>query len=482
MVGVAGRSKGCYTCKKRRIKCDEDKPECARCLKAGYKCAGYAKELVIRQSVFASQERCSNSARNSHKVTQNEQEAREIPSSLSLVAFKESIQHAYLFDNFVWSSYGFPWLQMSAEGKFGPLPKLACAGFAQSTFGRHHWQRDLELDGSVQNSRAVIALRGALSQSTNPAFASLLVPVLILLLHSSSTSNRMESQSHLIGLSTVLQHCGPEAFQQPLLQMAFSSCRATLTTVGLLQKKRLFLEQERWRKLPWLEEKSAQDQLVDILVMLPGFLEDKQALASGVVGRKSQALVAKIMHELSSLFYWRWRWGAQHTAAACDLERNVDYGLEPTILPRLLHFASFARASEVSLYNAVLICLLDLLYSLQDCQAVAASVMAIAQETRPATSQTWSRTLQLPDTSGTLRGPSLEIIRAFEYQLCKAQNCRESSLFWLFPIGIASQVMRHDAGVSAWVQHMLNISSITRGYGGRGNAFGFGFYELFKVG
>lgn len=32
---------GCLTCKKRRVKCDEAKPHCARCIKSGHRCAGY---------------------------------------------------------------------------------------------------------------------------------------------------------------------------------------------------------------------------------------------------------------------------------------------------------------------------------------------------------------------------------------------------------------------------------------------------------
>ncbi|KAI8630329.1 hypothetical protein F5Y19DRAFT_60123 [Xylariaceae sp. FL1651] len=32
---------GCLTCKRRRVKCDEAKPSCGRCEKAGYRCAGY---------------------------------------------------------------------------------------------------------------------------------------------------------------------------------------------------------------------------------------------------------------------------------------------------------------------------------------------------------------------------------------------------------------------------------------------------------
>ncbi|KAI0868337.1 hypothetical protein GGS24DRAFT_482738 [Hypoxylon argillaceum] len=32
---------GCLTCKKRKVKCDEAKPACTRCVKSGHRCAGY---------------------------------------------------------------------------------------------------------------------------------------------------------------------------------------------------------------------------------------------------------------------------------------------------------------------------------------------------------------------------------------------------------------------------------------------------------
>ncbi|KIW09847.1 hypothetical protein PV08_11948 [Exophiala spinifera] len=37
---------GCLTCKKRRIKCDEGKPFCQRCLKSNFECGGYAPPKI----------------------------------------------------------------------------------------------------------------------------------------------------------------------------------------------------------------------------------------------------------------------------------------------------------------------------------------------------------------------------------------------------------------------------------------------------
>jgi hypothetical protein len=44
---------GCLTCKKRRVKCDETKPKCLKCLNSDYQCNGYAppKAWVFESSV-----------------------------------------------------------------------------------------------------------------------------------------------------------------------------------------------------------------------------------------------------------------------------------------------------------------------------------------------------------------------------------------------------------------------------------------------
>ncbi|KAJ5669055.1 hypothetical protein N7462_010125 [Penicillium macrosclerotiorum] len=41
MGGIPWQSKGCRTCKRRKIKCDRQEPECGRCIKRGLKCEGY---------------------------------------------------------------------------------------------------------------------------------------------------------------------------------------------------------------------------------------------------------------------------------------------------------------------------------------------------------------------------------------------------------------------------------------------------------
>lgn len=44
---------GCYTCKKRRIKCDEKKPSCQNCLKTNRVCEGYRPKFEFRDGLTA---------------------------------------------------------------------------------------------------------------------------------------------------------------------------------------------------------------------------------------------------------------------------------------------------------------------------------------------------------------------------------------------------------------------------------------------
>ncbi|KAL5089486.1 hypothetical protein Trisim1_005182 [Trichoderma cf. simile WF8] len=43
---------GCGTCKRRKLKCDEGKPECERCVKSGIECLGYGPPKVKTQQTI----------------------------------------------------------------------------------------------------------------------------------------------------------------------------------------------------------------------------------------------------------------------------------------------------------------------------------------------------------------------------------------------------------------------------------------------
>ncbi|KAF4343977.1 hypothetical protein FBEOM_2084 [Fusarium beomiforme] len=47
MVGVPGKSKACSNCRERRLKCDLERPQCARCTRNGRACGGYERPRIF---------------------------------------------------------------------------------------------------------------------------------------------------------------------------------------------------------------------------------------------------------------------------------------------------------------------------------------------------------------------------------------------------------------------------------------------------
>ena len=56
MGGAPWRSKGCNTCRRRKVKCDLQLPFCARCLRGGHHCEGYGRPSKFIVHTFAHDE------------------------------------------------------------------------------------------------------------------------------------------------------------------------------------------------------------------------------------------------------------------------------------------------------------------------------------------------------------------------------------------------------------------------------------------
>lgn len=245
---------------------DEKRPTCARCHKAGYRCDGYQRALEIRNHSFTSDAKMVTSKPKQDRSTDrpmtvafvlNEHASSSaiepgIPQSMSLVAFKDDIEFTYLLDNFVWRTYGTPWLEMSCSGKLGELPLNAARAFAQSVFGKQHHQKSIELQGQARYGHTIRSLSEALNHVARPGSEDLIVSVLLLLMHAvslpvpphnldailtrgqSTAADRQAAMFHVIGLNKVIQSCEPARFARIPLRLAFESARSTLVGTGFL--------------------------------------------------------------------------------------------------------------------------------------------------------------------------------------------------------------------------------------------------------
>jgi hypothetical protein len=109
---------------------------------------------------------------------------------MSLIAFQGDFCFAFMFSNFVWRSYGAPWLDQAAAGKLGSLSLDATKALSEANFGRSNHKPDIELKGVVQYGKCLKTLAGALGSGAVQEGQHLLVPILVLLMHAVGTGSR----------------------------------------------------------------------------------------------------------------------------------------------------------------------------------------------------------------------------------------------------------------------------------------------------
>ena len=419
-----------------------------------------------------------------------------------MIAFKNDMQFAYLFENFVWATYGSPWMQYSALGKMGPLPLAAARAFSQSVFGKHHHRCDIEREGQVTYGATVRELSLELGQVGQPGSESLIVPIMILLMHASTIPDPQAAFFHAKGLMKAMQICGPARFSKVPLRYAFKSCRATLFTIALIARQRTFLELPEWRTIPWSEigcTKTPQNELVDILVFVPGLISDAAQFESGIYSGTATDIVKNVKAQLEILYQWRQDWSSRNPSGAYELSPsqvpNSQARLgQHRVFRKVLCFSSFTAATEICLYvplptvrlllspltpsryNAVLLLLLGILYQFQPPpQSPPISSPSTPLPTTP---------LLLPSSISTLHSPAIEILRIFESQMLSIPSSSNpsSALFWLLPLGLAHKVLEDEPDYCRWIKGMLETSKVTRGYGTGNNEYGFGSYKFPKMG
>jgi len=297
-------------------------------------------------------------------------------------------------------------------------------------------------------------------------------------------------------------------------------------------RQRLFLEHPSWRVKPWALDpaaKSGQHHLLDILVIVPGLLQDHTELERArqgasidgspgpisamlslnprpISGRQSpsnddddlsalhETLCSRIITQLETLYVWWWRWQAANGDVAStsltdaqDPEPNPDATaaaepLHATGAPKQLVFSRFDAAAEIALYNAVLIWLLALVWKLEPVRGAEIIESCAENAMTRATGSPRNSAgpgegsislaipfspLQRPGAAIGIRGHAMEICRAFEWQSRNQARSDDKGLspLYLFPMGMAMSVFEDDPGCQSWARALLQRSQVTSSYG-----------------
>ncbi|KAK1833061.1 hypothetical protein QBC39DRAFT_280101 [Podospora conica] len=348
----------CQTCRKRRVKCGKEVPECRRCLASGHKCGGY--DLPMRMHVMG--------VHWDRDGTQRMAPIKVLPpkpsAGLPLVSFRDEVAAAFFFQTFSWAPFWRSHLLRAISSTSMPqirtLNKACFQAITYTHMGLRNGDAALQIEGHQIYSSALTSTQTILANPLSKSQLAWLGETIILMGMYEFATNRVTGTGpeppHHVGMAYILKRCGPKAFQTgPLLDL-FRGCRTLLICKGICSRTRTFLEDEKWKTIPWEHApKTFEDRLMDILVDLPGIAED---LASPpAVGDDRQAACrVKIVSHLTGLRQWRREWNIAHTRSI----RTVTVEGEDDILPTRLVFSSTAQAAEIMLYNEALLFLTKL--------------------------------------------------------------------------------------------------------------------------
>ncbi|MCJ1338537.1 hypothetical protein MMC09_003826 [Bachmanniomyces sp. S44760] len=478
------RSKGCRTCRQRRVKCDETHPECQRCRKLSLSCAGYddvffdegpkakarahAKQLVVRREK-------PQGSRSPSPNIETIMKLAELPPS----GYQETVFFAYLLQNLFagspradevkrWVTDGLP-----ANGSPSMNP-AAIKALATVYFGRKHHQDDLINQGAQHYSAALLNLSHDLQDPKSAYSQEVLDTSFILELYEIIVCTKRHSWlQHAGGIARLMEARGPWKHQkQPQLNI-YEQHRMVIVVESLSARKKCFLEQEIWKTVPWALDpgsKSVTHYLIDSMCDLPGLLSDTISLESGKL-LPSEALdlhadlCRRILAIFEDIYQWRWEWEhrfGQEVRNAFSNSVLNQYSDGNIVWPSIFQYPLLTRASEIINYNSALILLLRLRRA-----NLGDSFDFSFDESNPSSpvesSDPSKIHLHLPGECGTPLAAAIEICRSVEYCLSQGESSA-GAYFVMFPLRMAHLAIQPNSQYAPWLRKICAIAADISGF------------------
>lgn len=324
---MPARSTGCFTCRRRKIRCDEQRPGCKRCLIHGVSCSGYATaaagefQFTDQTPLIVQRAQKQSNGKGSSTIVRAKESSSLVRSSPS---GRLSTGMVLIGNDHHWST---PWMEWHDERMtFITLPPRSLHSPAATRHQIHAKLLELHSPKDVGQHRRFffeslltrpvtaqpllsgldalalvtvglvakddritqqavssygMALNGLLRTLSRPAAAvedETLAAVAVLaqceLFDVLRGSSMRGWASHINGAQLLLSAQRPEALMSDLSLSTFSSIRHDVVCYALIERKAPPFAKQSWRKI--LRENLPQDsftEFYDAALQLPGLLE-----------------------------------------------------------------------------------------------------------------------------------------------------------------------------------------------------------------
>ncbi|KAH7002592.1 hypothetical protein EDB80DRAFT_720807 [Ilyonectria destructans] len=320
MVGVAGRSIACHTCKQRKIRCAGEKPACSNCTKSGRSCAGYQRShafILSQYTVSTSTQLSESTSRPADesdpspvlwsrwkKTTRakslvvppkkrNLDPSVANPSLLVSIsprnAFRDQLITLFINDQYPSDiiNHALPNPHRKWLLRLGSLPSLSPAleytilAVCTAGLGRRDKHEDLQHKSLTLYTTGLCKLQCAIDSPITRYDEQTLTACMVLCMYEFTEcpgKTVAAYMNHYYGAMELLRLRGAKAHAQGLSHGVFQALRMHTIFHGLRQRRTSFLAQPEWIEKPWnIIPKDSHDILLDLFLRVPGIMNKMDA-------------------------------------------------------------------------------------------------------------------------------------------------------------------------------------------------------------
>ncbi|KAF6801033.1 hypothetical protein CSOJ01_12035 [Colletotrichum sojae] len=337
MVGVAGRSRGCKTCRRRKKGCDLREPICGNCERTKNTCEYDRRQVFINTTGPGGGKETPLAG----LVTSSTDVA--LPHSLARSAYEE--KYLGLFWN-VW----FPAGQLSADlaprypvsswissardlYRHDSALRRTLLAMCLSTLGRREERPELMADGFKLYVQALSDVNASLRHPKRFRSDAVMVASrglgLYELLYGTEDFGQAETSQvkswhgHNLGELAIIQQRGPAAYLEGHAHDLFAEGRMHLAIAACMSRKRTFLSDDAWKTIPWTKVlKTPKDSLLDILTDIPVLLEEADLLKNDPRTSTRQRFLEAYQRLDTEMVWWLDNLAPPYQTLAALRERN----------------------------------------------------------------------------------------------------------------------------------------------------------------
>ncbi|CAH0044712.1 unnamed protein product [Clonostachys solani] len=388
MVGVPGKSKGCETCRHRRVKCDLQRPACGRCLRTNRTCPGYERGLIFVNNAPRETQsglavfRPKKYTRENNLLLSRVRAKTGSSSPLRLLSpsLATSASEQHLIGSF-WSSY-LPNGRLATDGviKFSlygwtnvvdelyfkaPMIRsvlCACAlglrGLAENN--PRLLQKSYQMYGKTL-SGLQRCIEDPEKQQRHVVLTTLKLSCLYEIWLGTKDEGSLQFKSwcaHVNGNTAFMLSCDPEMFLHGHAHRMFADCRFEAVVISTFTRTLTGLAASKWKEIPWKSlPKTPRDRLVDIMLEFPAITKEVSRL--DLTTREydqlfqREKLIEKCWSILRALRRWESAWGTEAVEFATNRVKT-----EPSPEPPPLTSEDLAKGHIILIYwaNCIMIC------------------------------------------------------------------------------------------------------------------------------